>query len=117
MGSDRCCRAERSSWQETPKLPALGRVPGRQGSNHIVVNDTAIAGFGPGIDRPGPKRLVISKKSAVAQAVRRALPLRDIVGDHAGRFHRRLAELGITRNLALNALPLGMQDIAQALKL
>jgi hypothetical protein len=54
--------------------------------------------------------------SAVTQAVRGTLPLRHIVGDHARRLHCRLAELGIARNLALNALALGMQDITQALE-
>ena len=47
-------------------------------------------------------------RSAVAQSFRGTLPLRDIVGDHAGRFHCGLAELGIARNFALNALTFGM---------
>src|SRR5580693_10749445 len=55
--------------------------------------------------------------SAVAESVRGALPLRDVVGDHAGGFHRGLAELGIAGNLALYALTFGMQQVAQALKL
>jgi hypothetical protein len=83
-----------------------------------LLDDAAIGLFwGREIDCPGPKQRITLEKSAVAQAVRRTLPLRDIVGDHAGRFHRRLAELGIAGNLALNALTFGMQDIAQALKL
>jgi len=40
--------------------------------------------------------------------------LRDVVGDHAGRLHRRLAELGIAGNLPLHALSLGVQQVAQA---
>ncbi len=43
--------------------------------------------------------------SPVAQAVRRAFPLRDVVGDHAGRLHGRLAELGVAGNLPLHPLP------------
>ena len=53
-------------------------------------------------------------RSAVAQAVGGAFPLRDIVGDHAGGFHRGLAELGIAGDLALDALAFGMQQVAQA---
>ena len=53
-------------------------------------------------------------RSAVAKAVRGALPLRDIVGDHPGRFHRGLAELGIAGDFALDALTFGVQQVAQA---
>jgi hypothetical protein len=52
--------------------------------------------------------------SAVAKPVRGAFPLRDIVGDHARRFHGGLAELGIAGNLALYALTLGVLQVAQA---
>ena len=55
-----------------------------------------------------------SRKSAVAKAVRGAFPLRDVVGDHAGGFHRGLAELGIAGDFALHALAFGMQQVAQA---
>jgi hypothetical protein len=54
--------------------------------------------------------------SAVAQTVGGAFPQRDIVCDHAGRLHCRLAELGITRNLALHTLPFGVEQLAQALQ-
>jgi hypothetical protein len=54
--------------------------------------------------------------SAVAQTIGRAFPQRDIVCDHAGRLHRRLAELGITRNLALHTLPFGVEQLAEALQ-
>ena len=56
----------------------------------------------------------VTLKSAVAQAVGGAFPLRDVVGDHARRFHRGLAELGIAGDLALDALAFGMQQVAQA---
>ena len=52
--------------------------------------------------------------SAVAQAVGGPFPLIDVVGDHARRLHRGLAELGIAGNLALDALAFGMQQVAQA---
>lgn len=42
--------------------------------------------------------------SVLARLGSRALPLRQIVGDHARRFHRGLSELGITGQLALDAL-------------
>src|SRR4051794_4739215 len=57
------------------------------------------------------------QRSTVAQAVGGALPLRDVVGDHARRLHRGLAELGVAGDLALDALALGMQQVAQALEL
>ena len=41
----------------------------------------------------------------------------DVVGDHAGRLHRGLAELGVARDLALDALAFGMEQVAQALEL
>jgi hypothetical protein len=83
--------------QEIPKVTCTwSRTgPGRFKSRRYERRRNRLAS-GREIDCPGPKQLVISEKSAVAQAVRRALPLRDIVGDHAGRFHRRLAELGIS---------------------
>src|SRR5216684_8957540 len=46
----------------------------------------------------------VASRSAVAKPVGGAFPLRHIVGDHAGGFHRGLAELGIAGDLALNAL-------------
>src|SRR5947199_4980813 len=52
--------------------------------------------------------------SPVAQAVGGALPLRDVLGDDAGRLHRGLAELGIAGDLALDALSFRMQQVAQA---
>src|SRR5437660_8985425 len=52
--------------------------------------------------------------SPVAQAVGGAFPLRDVLGDDAGRLHRGLAELGVAGDLALDALALGMQQVAQA---
>jgi hypothetical protein len=52
----------------------------------------------------------------VAKAVRGPLPLRHIVRNQAGRLHRGLAELGIARDLTLDALAFGMQQIAQAFK-
>lgn len=51
--------------------------------------------------------------SAVTQAVGGAFPLRDVVGDHPRRFHRRLAELGVAGNLALHPLTFGVQQVAQ----
>src|SRR5213080_4112399 len=51
----------------------------------------------------------VTSLSAVAKPVGGAFPLRHIVGDHAGGFHRGLAELGIAGNLALNALTFGVQ--------
>ena len=51
--------------------------------------------------------------SAVAKAVRRAFPLRYVVGDHARGFHRGLTELGIAGDLALDALAFGVQQVAQ----
>src|SRR5207344_3401788 len=63
---------------------------------------------------PTRRRVSRNDESPVAQAVGGALPLRDVVGDHAGRLHRRLAELGIAGNLALDALAFGMQQIAEA---
>src|SRR6267378_2048916 len=56
----------------------------------------------------------VASRSAVAEAVGGAFPLRHIVGDHAGGFHRGLAELGIAGDLALNALTFGVQQIAHA---
>src|SRR6516225_11869452 len=55
--------------------------------------------------------------SAVAESVRGALPLRDVVRDHAGGLHRGLAELGIAGDFALNALALGMQKLPQTFEL
>src|ERR1700675_2788223 len=55
-----------------------------------------------------------AKRSAVAQAVGGAFPLRHIVGDHARGLHGGLAELGVAGNLALDPLALGMQEVAQA---
>ena len=55
-----------------------------------------------------------SVRSAVAKPVGGTLPLRDVVGDHAGGLHRGLAELGIAGNLALDALAFGVQQVAQA---
>ena len=52
--------------------------------------------------------------SAIAKPVRSAFPLRDIVGDHARRFHGGLAELGIAGNLALHALTFGVEQVPQA---
>src|SRR5579864_6257022 len=73
------------------------------------------------LDHPGMTRVAIEgwneSRSAVAQSMRGALPLRDVVGDHAGRFHRRLAELGIARDFTLDALTFVMQQVAKALKL
>jgi hypothetical protein len=57
------------------------------------------------------------RPSGVTQVLGGALPLRDIFGDHAGGFHRRLAELGVAGDLALDALAFGVQQVAQALKL
>jgi len=56
-------------------------------------------------------------RSAIPQTVGGALPLRDVVGNHAGRLHRGLAELGIAGDLALDALAFGVQQVAQALEL
>ena len=56
----------------------------------------------------------IDQRSAVAKTVGGAFPLRYVVGDHAGGFHRGLAELGIAGDLALDALAFGMQQVAQA---
>ena len=52
--------------------------------------------------------------SAVANPVRRAFPLRNIVGDHARRFHGGLAELRIAGDLTLDPLTFGMEEVAQA---
>lgn len=72
-------------------------------------------GFGPGDHVVQTQSLAPGRySSAVAQSFRRTLPLRHVVGDHAGRFHRCLAELGVARDLALNALSFGMQEVAQA---
>ena len=59
-------------------------------------------------------QVLAKSRLAVAQSVGGALPLRDVVGDHARRLHRGLAELGIAGDLALNALAFGMQQVAQA---
>ena len=64
----------------------------------------------------GRRRHPLSKNSAVAQAVGSALPLVDVVGDHARRLHCGLAELGVARDLALDTLAFGMQQVAQALE-
>jgi len=67
---------------------------------------------------PGPGGGRLSRRggseSAVAKPVRGAFPLRHIVGDYAGGFHRGLAELGIAGDFALDALAFGMQQVAQA---
>jgi len=59
----------------------------------------------------------LTQRSGVAQAIGGTLPLRHVLRDDAGGFHRGLAELGIAGNLALDALALGMQEVAQALEL
>src|SRR5207237_7314069 len=59
-------------------------------------------------------RFLQRSRLAVAQTVSSALPLRDVVGDHARRLHRGLAELGIAGNLALDALAFGVKQVAQA---
>jgi len=56
-------------------------------------------------------------KISCCEAVGGALPLVDVVGDHARRLHRGLAELGVAGDFALDALALGMQQVAQALEL
>ena len=54
------------------------------------------------------------RQSAVAKAFGGAFPLRHVIGDHAGRFHRGLAQLGIAGDFALHPLTFGMQQVAQA---
>jgi hypothetical protein len=67
-----------------------------------------------GIDDPNDGRVnERPAASAVTQAVGGAFPLRDVVGDHPRRFHRRLAELGVAGNLALHPLTFGVQQVAQ----
>src|SRR6185437_16483686 len=56
------------------------------------------------------------RQLTIAQAVGAALPLVHIVGDHARGLHRGLAELGVARDLALDTLAFGMEQVAQALE-
>ena len=94
---------------ELPMRPAL--VAARLGKfKALAPNETAALPLRGG----GGNRIADVNGSAVAQAVGGAFPLRDVVGDHAGRFHRGLAELGVAGNLALDALAFGMQQVAQA---
>jgi len=46
-----------------------------------------------------------------------SLPLRQIVGDHACRFHRGLAELGVAGEFALDALAFVVHQRAQSFEL
>jgi hypothetical protein len=93
------------------RTTTLGRGSHRQVQiNSAKRNRRAPVSGGGGRSSLGETRL------AVAQSVCGALPLRDVVGDHAGRLHRGLAELRIAGNLALNALAFGMQEVAQALE-
>jgi hypothetical protein len=93
--------------------PALGRVDDRTSSK-------SLSGFwchpNQNLRLPrGRRRLAsFSLRSTAAQAFGRALPLRDVFRDDARGFHSVLAELGVAGNLALHALALGMQEVAQA---
>src|ERR1700737_585783 len=51
-----------------------------------------------------------------ARAVDAALPLRHAVGDDPGRFHRRVAQVHVAGDLALDPVSFAAQEIAQPLE-
>src|SRR6266446_7915626 len=80
-------------------------------ANHNRRIRQAVMESEPPRSRQGRRRffdVAVASRSAVAQAVGGAFPLLHIVGDHAGGFHRGMAELGVACDLALNALTLGV---------
>src|SRR5262249_4820455 len=62
--------------------------------------------------RPSPRSNPLG-----ARAVDRALPLRYALGDDLGRLHRRVAQLHVAGNLALDTVALAAQEVAQPLQL
>lgn len=94
---------------------AFARLRDHRRQNHPKKTAALPLRKAAGIDYPNGGRVnERPAASAVTQAVRGAFPLRHIIGDHARGFHRRLAELGVTGNLALDALTFGVQQVAQA---
>src|SRR5258705_8133232 len=64
-----------------------------------------------------PTDLRIAMLSAGAAQAAVALPVRKALGDDLGRLHRRLAQVRVFGDLALNARPFLMQQFAQLLQL
>ena len=116
--SDRYCPAECFPSKISPKFqpPPRWRLPwSRLAAGKFKISSSQMKPPRSRIREAAAGQVLTSReRSAVAQPVGGAFPLRDIVGDHAGGFHRGLAELGIAGNLALNALAFGMQQVAQA---
>lgn len=88
---------------EKPKAPDLDSIESRSGALRDSYQSA-----------PAACRIRLrAAASGVAHRFRRALPLRNVVRNHPGRFHRRLAELGIAGDFALHALAFVVKQFAQ----
>src|SRR5262245_57243693 len=112
--------------EQTPGCRGFAAHPGYDASAYCALQQKSITSSreGPGgaraspacsrdeVMRPSPR-----SNSLGAGAVDGALPLRHAVGDDFGRFHRRVAQLHVAGDLALDAVALAAQEVTQPLQL